>query len=49
MHTKSTLNFEGLKLEALVNRDLRNVFVPWVILRLGHCGLFLDKHHSKQV
>ena len=35
MHTKSPLNFEILKLEALVDTDLRNVFVLWVILRLG--------------
>ena len=27
MHTKSPINFETIKLEALVDMDLRNVFV----------------------
>ena len=35
MHTESPLNFETLKLESLVVTDRRNVFVLWVILRLG--------------
>ena len=35
MHTKSPLNFETLKLEALVDMEIWNVFVRWVILRLG--------------
>ena len=34
-HTKSLLNFETTKVEAVVDKDLRNVFVLWVILRLG--------------
>ena len=34
-HTKSWLNFETLKLEALVDTEIWNVFLLWVILRLG--------------
>ena len=50
MHTKSPLNFETAKLEALVDMDLRNVFcsLGYFNTWLLRC-LFADKHHSKQM
>ena len=49
MHTKSPLNFETLKLETLVDMELRNVFCSLGYFKTWSLRLSLCRQTSKQV